>query len=245
MKFLDTDNVCVKQRRAELVIDLYELMHQARGTSGVCSLSQWSQVRGHANKAAALRDLYRRKDELRLFGVILEFGTEETGFEVDLRTRGLRALVTREINEATNFLEERRKKNGGAKALSHDDATNASGTCLNCDEAYRLPIEELLSRRRHGASMKELCREFHVHHRRLTVILKAEGLEGKHGAKPVEETRELDQVDKAIVVARGKSSFKVKVSQIGELLDCSASTAARFIKRVRGGRVSSTDRRRS
>lgn len=241
MKFLDTTNVCVKQRRAKLLLDFYELMHQS--DNGKATLAQFNEVRGHENWDAARQDLTRYRKALADYGVKLGFGhNEDNVFELDLRS--LRALVTREITEATNFLQSRKIVPGNG-ALSHDDDINASGSCLNCGETSRVPLEDLVSQRSHEAfvtPMRDLRREYHVGHARLKRVLKAKRLERRQGRQPVETLRPKDDVAKAITVARSKGAFKVKVLELAELLDCSARTAARFIERVRGGRISSSHR---
>lgn len=245
MKFLDTDNVCVKQRRAKLLLDLYELLHQTRGTNGKATLSQFLEVRGHGNWDAARQDLTRHRTLLKGFGVTLRFGhNAENVFVLDMRSPGLRALVTREVGEATSFMHAR-KKLDGPEALSHDDDTNESDVCLACNAAMRIPLEDLVQKRASDtefAPMSELKAEFHIGHARLRRILKVKGLMRPSGRPRAESRRSVEDVEAASLIARGSEPFKVKVGKIEALLQCKSRTAVAFIQRVRGGKVSSHGR---
>lgn len=296
MKFLETDNVCVKRRRSKLLLDLYELLHQTRGSNGKATLSQWNEVRGHDNWDAARQDLTRHRALLKDFGVNLRFGhNAENVFVLDMSSPGLRALVTSEIGEATRFIAERGRgavreravsifvrvasdafraaiansfapdPSRGlhsiddavalheestrmaleARALSHSDDTNESDVCLACNAAMRIPLEDLVQKRASDtefAPMSELKAEFHIGHARLRRILKVKGLMRPSGRPRAESRRSVEDVEAASLIARGSEPFKVKVGKIESLLQCKSRTAVAFIRRVRGGKVSSNGR---
>ena len=246
-RLLATDDVCVKQRRSKLLIDLADLQTQTIGSRGKATMKLWAKVRGHQNKAAVLRDLYRTQELLEAFGCKLDFGTtEEDGFSIDVGHASLRAIVTRESSDALAFVEERRKR-GQPDALSHDDDTSLSGVCLQCNATLRVPVEELIAKRSSGAEMRQLRKEFHVGHARLGRILRAAGLDRRPGRQPVEALRDRGDVVQAIELARGRAPTNAKAIEISKRLHCSLATAYRFLRRVKGGRVSSdfTERKRS
>lgn len=249
MKFLDTDNVCIKQRRAKLVLDLYELLHQTAGTFNVATMAQWCEVRGHSNKAAALRDLYRKADELASFKVVLAFGVnEETqAFEIDLRAQGVRALVSREIDAATRWLATRGHRKAIERLVRASVAafTQSNRGMEGFDEAlaiHEATTRAALSRQVDIRSQEnddeegeeEVMSSCNVTLRRVRVTWSR-----KTGPRPVELVKPSPAVEEAVRLARSKTAFKVKLIEIGKLLDCSPRTAARFVQRVRGGRVSS------
>jgi hypothetical protein len=248
MKFIDAENVCVKQRRAKLVLDLYELLHQTL-SSGMATMAQWCEARGLTNAVAGRQDLYRRARELSAFNVELTFGMDEDGlsFEVDLRGRGLRALVTREVDDATKWLAARGDRRAIERLVraSVEAFTRANKGMDGFEEAlvvHEAAARAALSQKiaiqdEDGEGPEELMSNCNVTQRQLRVTWTR-----RTGPRLVEAVKPTLSVEKAISVARSRTAFKVKLVEIGKLLDCSPRTAARFIKRVQGGPQSSERR---
>lgn len=246
MKFLDTPNVCVKQRRAKLLIDLDELLHQTSGGSAFVTMSQWCEARGLLNKAAALRDLYRRSEDLAAFSGVLVFGVDEDSraFQIDLR--GLRALVAREIDEATKWLASRGSRRAidllvkaSVRAfLSTNKGMEGLAVAVVIHESA---VRTALSRRVATQDLDAEQSKEDMSEVDMTPQLRVAWTRG--ACRPrVEAMRDPESVRRATLAARSGSPFKVKVSAIAELLDCSARTAARFVQRSRGGRPSSAEK---
>ena len=236
MRFLATDDVCVKQRRSQLVVDLFALLRSTSGAGHVASLNEWNDVRGHSNKDAGRQDLHRTRDLLRGFYVPFEFGTPEGSneIEVDLRSPILAAFVTLGIAPAMAFLESRAVSRQQRITDQEDE-----GSVIEARELVQIRTTEGFI-----ASQRDLKARFRIGDGRLRRVLVAHGALRQPGRPRAEERVPRDRVAAAVEVARSRRPLKAKAIEIRQVLGCSERTAYNFLERVRGGRVSSSIHRK-